>query len=85
MTALAWAAGAVLAAFAIDRAACAMEARGWIYWRHRKPKGGAIIIDPIVTALNPAHSHVVEERERTEIAGASFEDGRGTGGGTGDR
>lgn len=85
MSALAWAAGAVLAGFAIDRAACAMEARGWIYWRHRKPKGGAIIIDPIATALNPAHSHVVEERERTEIAWASFEDGRGTGGGTGDR
>lgn len=80
MSALAWAAGAALAAFAIDRAACAMEARGWIYWRHRKPKGGAIIIDPIATALNPAHSHVVEEREQTEIAGASFEDGRDTGG-----
>lgn len=82
MSALAWAAGAVLAAFAIDRAACAMEARGWIYWRHRKPKGGAIIIDPIATALNPAHSHVVEERERTETAGASFEDGRDVGVGT---
>jgi len=48
-------------------------------------EGGAIIIDPLATALNPAHSHVVEERDRTEISGASFEDGRATCGGTGDR
>ena len=64
-----WALGAVVALLALDRLATWAEARGWLYWRKRKPgqlPGGGILGD-LVEVFQPARRHVVQERDRQRL------------------
>ncbi|MCW5695999.1 MAG: hypothetical protein KIS96_04590 [Bauldia sp.] len=47
---LLWPIGIGAALFALDRLALAAEARGWIYWRRRKPTGSGG--DPMIVDLS---------------------------------
>ena len=55
---------AAAALFLLDRLALRAEAKGWIYWRRRKPSGSTgadLLLD--VNLFDPGARHVVEVRE----------------------
>jgi hypothetical protein len=65
-----WGVGGLIVLFALDRVLLWMEARGWIYWRRIKSKGGAGDIltgfgftDPGTRYLEEARRKQVQEDE----------------------
>jgi len=62
-------AGVLVGAFLLDRLGLWMEARGWIYWRKVKPKGGGLAagLSAFRELVEPQVRHVAEDRERRRI------------------
>lgn len=61
---LVWIVGIVAALFAIDRLLLWMEAKGWIYWRKVKSKGGAgSAFLGVESITNPNAEHIFVARE----------------------
>jgi hypothetical protein len=62
-------AGVLIALFLLDRLGLWMEARGWIYWRKVKPKGGGVAagLSAFRELVEPQVRHVAEDRERRKI------------------
>ena len=56
----------LVALLAADRLCLWMESRGWIYWRRRKPDPRGAVLGTVEEVFNPAHVHVVEQRETEE-------------------
>ncbi|MDP8254242.1 MAG: hypothetical protein P9M14_00695 [Candidatus Alcyoniella australis] len=56
-------AGALL--LILDRLMLAAERRGWVYYRKRKAAPGAVgnALLELQSMLEPAHKHVIEERQ----------------------
>jgi hypothetical protein len=63
-------AGAIVALIALDRLLLWMEARGWIYWRKVKPKGGGLAAGLMAMhqLVEPDVRHVREDREQRHVA-----------------
>ncbi|WP_201308901.1 hypothetical protein [Puerhibacterium puerhi] len=62
--------GCVAAIVAIDRLALRAEAKGWIYWRHTRPKpDGGAVLGELVEAFQPSTQLTLQEKQRLE-AGA---------------
>ena len=63
-------AGAIAALIALDRLLLWMEARGWIYWRKVKPKGGGLAagLTAMHQLVEPDVRHVREERDQRSAA-----------------
>ncbi|HEY2586994.1 MAG TPA: hypothetical protein VGI81_14710 [Tepidisphaeraceae bacterium] len=58
--------GVAVGLLVLDRVALWMEARGWIYWRRVKPKGGGGVAAGLTAfqqLIEPQVRHVIEERE----------------------
>lgn len=71
-----WLAGIAAAAVAVDRVALWAEARGWIYWRHRKPDSNAGgVFSDLVELFEPSHRHLVEEQQWERYRTAQPESG----------
>ena len=68
-------AAAIAALVLLDRLLLWMEAREWICWRKRKPKGGGGGISATLTAMHqlvePEVRHVIEERDQRRTADTS--------------
>lgn len=66
MTWVWWVLGAVALLVLLDRLALGAEARGWLYWRRRKPDadGGGAVLGDVFEIFQPSRQHVVEERDR---------------------
>ena len=62
-------AAVVIGLFLLDRLALWMEARGWIYWRKIKPKGGggAAALTSFHQLIEPGVRDVIEERQEHRI------------------
>ncbi len=70
--------GLALAGFLLDRLMCALERRGFVYWRHRKAPRGTMAnafleIESLVT---PSKAHVVVERKRAPDGDEGEGDGK---------
>lgn len=66
--------GAIAALFAFDRILLWMEAREWIYWRKRKPKGGGGIAAGLTAMhkiVEPDVRYVIEDRGERKLADTS--------------
>lgn len=66
--------GAIVMLIALDRMLLWMEAREWIYWRKRKPKGGGGIAAGLTAMhqlVEPDVQHVIEDREQRRTADTS--------------
>jgi hypothetical protein len=63
-----------LALFAVDRVALWIEARGWIYWRKVKPKGGGMsrTLTSMQAFVEPEIQHVIEERQQQSALSDDF-------------
>jgi len=59
----------LVGAFALDRLGLWMEARGWIYWRKLKPKGGGLAagLTAFHQLVEPQVRQVIEDREERTI------------------
>ena len=55
--------------FVLDRLGLWMEARGWVYWRKMKPKGGGLAagLTAFHELVEPQVRHVAEDREERTI------------------
>jgi hypothetical protein len=65
-----WTVAAVLAVIGFDRLLLWMEAKGWIYWRKVKRKGGggaAAALISLNAMYDPSAYHVAEAREEQEM------------------
>ncbi|WP_052450834.1 hypothetical protein [Actinomyces polynesiensis] len=69
MTVILVAVGATVALFGLDRLLLWAEARGWIFYRRRKPDGTGAVLDPVFDVLDPSHVHLVEEQEHQRVVG----------------
>ncbi|MGE3819684.1 MAG: hypothetical protein AB7I30_09630 [Isosphaeraceae bacterium] len=57
---------ALAALLAAHRLASVLEKRGWIYYLHQKPRGGASrFFQPFQEVLDPSARHVVQVHEQT--------------------
>jgi hypothetical protein len=66
--------GAVVGVFLLDRLLLWMEAREWIYWRKRKPKGGGGIAGGLTAMhqiVEPDVRYVIEDRDQRKVADTS--------------
>lgn len=70
--------GLIAAIFALDRVACWMEARGWIYWRHKK--GSASAMGNVFAVLNEAfdpsvkHTQSIHHKHHEDDEGDPLDD-----------
>lgn len=50
----------------LDRVGLWMEAKGWLYYRHKKPSGGGIgnALQEFNAFLNPSTRHVLEVKQK---------------------
>lgn len=64
-----WVGGVVVALFLIDRFALWAEERGWIYWRRKRAKTGALgsALMEMDTLTNPSAQHVVEAKDAKKL------------------
>jgi hypothetical protein len=64
------------AGFAADRLLLRAEARGWIYYRHRKPSRTAVgnAMMTILQVYEPQQEHTVEESRRYDADEAGDDD-----------
>ncbi len=70
----------VAAMFAIDRLGLWMETRGWIYWRKKKRKGAAGVVE-LFGAFDPGLKHLNEVRQKArEERGREIKTRRRSGG-----
>ena len=65
--------GLAIALFCLDRLFLYLERRGWIYYRRRKPSGGAIgdVFLEMQSFVQPSIRNVVEHRQGEEVQGKS--------------
>lgn len=65
-----WIAVAVACLLTLDRLLLWMEAKGWVYWRKTKRKGGASIAAGLISMnaiYDPSAHHLAEARQEQEI------------------
>jgi len=74
---LALAAIVILALWAVDRVALALEARGWIYWRRRRasPRSVGAAALELHALLEPDRRHGVETLQGEELETEGDESG----------
>lgn len=68
---------AVIALFALDWLLLRMEAKGWIYWRNGKPKGGGVAagLSAMHQLVEPDVRYVIEDRAQRRTADPSEQGG----------
>lgn len=69
VAAVAWAVGLAAALLVADRLLLAAEARGWIYYRRRKPNPGSLgdAMLRVQGMIEPGQAHVAEAREARPV------------------
>lgn len=69
LSAALWIGSGVAALFLIDRVALWAEERGWIYWRRKRAKTGALgsALMEMNTFTNPSAQHVVEAKDAKKL------------------
>ena len=72
---LLWLVAVTVAALVLDRLLLALEAKGWIYWRHNRPARGASTYHMLElhSTFDPGIQHVldvtVKEEEEEDTSG----------------
>ena len=61
--------GIAIALFCLDRLCLYLERRGWMYYRRRKPSGGAIgnVFLEMQSFVQPSIRDVIEHRQEEEV------------------
>ena len=69
MRLLAWLAAAAVVLFLVDRLALWVEARGWLYYRKRKPSSAAVgnAFLEVQSLLEPSKREIVEVRREEHV------------------
>lgn len=69
-----WIIGVLLIIYIVDKIMLAMESRGWVYWRKRKPSSAvsSSAFGELIDAFQPSQQIIQEERQKIE-AGVDYD------------